>query len=324
MKGSFQIVVSRARGTKYRFTLRRNITVIRGDSGSGKTTLYEMVADHMRYGDQSGVSVQCERPCVALTDADWKTQLSRASDSIVFIDEGLKGLLSDEFAAEVRGSSNYFVIISRADLPSLPYSVCEIYRIKTSGRIHSLVPFYSEQKRHRYSSSEAEPKSDFDTLLAEDSKSGLQFYERRLEGSGVSCESAGSNAKVLRWLYDHLGSHVFVIADGAAFGAFADRVLKLQDSHRESITVCLPESFEWLLLRSGVVKSPEIGAVLEDPGSCIESAEYMSWEQFFTAFLRQQTEGTPFAYSKAKLADAYGVEQNASKVMALIACRNIS
>lgn len=140
MRGSFEIAVSRRRGTKYRFTVRRNITVIRGDSGTGKTTLYEMVADHTRLGDQSGVTIECERPCVALTDSDWRTQLSHFENSIVFIDEGLKDLLSHEFAREVDGSSNYFVIITRADLPSLPYSVDEIYRIKTGGKFHTLVP----------------------------------------------------------------------------------------------------------------------------------------------------------------------------------------
>ncbi len=49
----------------------------------------------------------------------------------------------------------------------------------------------------------------------------------------------------------------------------------------------------------------------------------MSWEQFFTNLLKRQTKGTPFEYKKAELADAYRIEQNASKVMALIACRNI-
>ena len=126
MKGAFEIKVSRKRGTKYGFTIKRNITIIRGNSGSGKTTLYEMIADHMRYGDQSGVTIQCDHPCVALTDADWRTQLAAFTNSIVFIDEGLKDIRTHDFAASVRKSSNYFVIITRADLPSLPYSVNEI------------------------------------------------------------------------------------------------------------------------------------------------------------------------------------------------------
>lgn len=324
MKGSFEVNISRKRGTRFGFTIKRNITIVRGDSGSGKTTLYEMVADHMRYGEQSGVTVQCARPCVALTDSDWKAQIANFSDSIVFVDEGLKDLLSHDFAAAVRGSSNYFVIITRADLPSLPYSVKEIYRVKTSGKFHTLTPLYPERERHRYSASKALPKTDFDVLLTEDSRSGHQFFSQRFAGSSLVCESAGSNAGVLKWLDGHAGSNVFAIADGAAFGPFADRVMKLQEAHHDSITICLPESFEWLLLTSGIVKSAKVEEVLDNPGNHIDSASYMSWEQFFADLLRRETKGTPFAYRKQELAEAYSIEQNAAKVMALIACRNVN
>ena len=76
MNGSHLVKISRRRGTKYTFTIKRNITIVRGDSGTGKTTLFDMVADYMRTGEQSGVSLQCDCPCVALTDYDWRNQLS--------------------------------------------------------------------------------------------------------------------------------------------------------------------------------------------------------------------------------------------------------
>lgn len=323
MRGSYEVAVSRRRGTKYRFTIRRNITVIRGDSGTGKTTLFEMIADHTRLSDQSGVSIECERPCVALTDGDWKAQLSRIEDSIVFIDEGLKDLLSHDFARAIDGSSNYFVIITRADLPSLPYSVDEIYRVKTSGKFHTLVPLYARRGGYRYSVSTALPKRDFSVLLTEDSRSGLQFYERRFEGTSVACETAQSNANILNWLDEHTEDAVFVVADGAAFGAYADRVLKLQALRKDSVVVCLPESFEWLLLKSGVVKSSAIEAALEKPSDAIQSSDYVSWERFFTDLIKKETAGTPFEYKKSELSEAYSVEVNASRVMALIACRNV-
>ena len=75
MNGSHLVKISRRRGTKYTFTIKRNITIVRGDSGTGKTTLFDMVADYMRTGEQSGVSLQCDCPCVALTDYDWRNQL---------------------------------------------------------------------------------------------------------------------------------------------------------------------------------------------------------------------------------------------------------
>lgn len=323
MRGSFEVNVSRRRGTKYRFTIRRNITIVRGDSGTGKTTLYEMIADYTRLGEQSGVTVQCECPCVALTDSDWKSQLSTFENSIVFIDEGLRDLLSHDFAKAIEGSSNYYVIITRADLPALPYSVNEIYRIKTSGKFHSLVPLYVDRGGYRYSLYKALPKRDFDVLLTEDSRSGYQFFERRFKESGIDCEAAGSNANVLNWLDRHAEEAIFVIADGAAFGAYADRVFKIQGLRRDSLVVCLPESFEWLLLKAGIVKSNAVEEALSNPSQAIESSEYVSWERFFTDLIKKETAETPFAYKKSELGEAYSVENNAAKVMALIACRNV-
>ena len=323
MIGTHQVRVSRRRGASFRFEVRRNVTIVRGDSGTGKTTLYEMVADHTRLGDASGVSIQCDKPCVALTDIDWQNQLEQTRDSIVFVDEGFEPLASEAFARAVFGSDNYFVIFSRSELANLPYSVNEAYRIKTSGKFHTFEPLYKCKEGERYSLSRVTPKTDFDVLLTEDSKSGLQFFSHRFEDKELRVETSASNSKIMTWLLDHSDERVFVVADGAAFGPYADRVLKLQRERPENITVCLPESFEWLLLKSGIVKSEGLGAVLEDPSAHIESASYATWERFFAALLVELTRGTPFAYKKAELAEAYLVPANASRAMALIACRNV-
>lgn len=323
MIGSFEIKVSRRRRASYRFTLKRNITIVRGDSGTGKTTLYEMIDDFARLGDRSGVSVQCERPCVALSDSDWRHQLASTSNSIVFVDEGLQDIRSDDFARAVRASSNYFVLITRMDLPNLPYSVNEIYRIKTSGKYHTFERAYKSDGFYRYYiRSRVKPKRDFDSILTEDSKAGFEFFFARF-GEEFSCERAMSNARVLQWLLDHRERCTFVVADGAAFGAYADRVLKLQHEHRDTFTVCLPESFEWLLLRSGLIKADGLAEMLENPERSIESSDYESWEQFFTKVLSDATKGTAFEYHKSKIAAAYMIPQNADKVLALIACKNV-
>ena len=323
MVGSFDIRVSRRRGTSYSFTISRNLTVVRGDSGTGKTTLFEMVVDHTRLGDRSGVSVKCDRPCVALTDMDWRNQLSSIKESIVFVDEGLEEISSRDFASAVKESDNYYVIFTRSELPMLPYSVSEVYRIKTSGKYHTFVPMYKPREGFRYTLSRAKVSRDFGLLLTEDSRSGLQFFESRFKDDEIECQTAGTSSNVFNWLVEHPDDSVFVIADGAAFGPYADRVLKLQQQRPSQVTVCLPESFEWLLLKSGVVRADGLPELLEDPSAHIESADFESWEQFFTAVLKKATQGTPLAYGKGRLADGYAEKANADKVMALIAFRNI-
>ena len=180
MKGIHHLKVSN-RDAAFEFELYRNITVVRGDSGTGKTTLFDMIADYTRLRDKSGVNVQCDKDCAALTDSDWKNQLSHISDSIVFIDEGVDYLKTKEFADSVKNSDNYYVIFSRESLHELPYSVEEIYEIKASGKYHSLKKLYKSNKKHIYYTGNSKGKLNFDTVLTEDAHSGLIHGEHIAE-----------------------------------------------------------------------------------------------------------------------------------------------
>lgn len=139
------------RDATFKFDLNRNITIVRGKSGTGKTTLYDMIADYTRFKDRSGVNISCIKNCAALVDIDWKNQLNNLSDSIIFIDEGSEYIKTPEFAKTVKNSDNYYVIFSRESLHDLPYSVEEIYEIKTSGKFHKFVKMFISDKNHIYS-----------------------------------------------------------------------------------------------------------------------------------------------------------------------------
>ena len=65
MKGTYNIVVQ-SRRMQYKFTIRRNITVISGDSATGKTTLIELIQEYNNNGQDSGVSISCERECIVM------------------------------------------------------------------------------------------------------------------------------------------------------------------------------------------------------------------------------------------------------------------
>lgn len=141
MRGIHHVEVSN-RDAGFKFDLNRNITIVRGKSGTGKTTLFDMVSDFTRLGKSSGVNVSCDKQCVALIDTDWRNQLKNITDSIVFIDEGVEYLNTREFAGTIKNTDNYYVIFNRENLHELPYSVDEIYEIKTSGKYHSLKKIY--------------------------------------------------------------------------------------------------------------------------------------------------------------------------------------
>ena len=318
MKGIQNVRVSN-RKTDYRFELHRNITIVRGDSGTGKTTLYDMINAYTRNGVQSGVQISSTKPCVALDDMDWKNQLVNTRDSIVFIDEGAKYVSTEEFAHEIKNTDNYYVIFIREILHQLPYSVEEIYEIKTSKKYHTFSRLYKKNEAFVYSLDPGKSTGDFQTVLTEDSKAGYTFYKHYLAGSGKICISADGKSSIYRWLLDHKNHKVFVIADGAAFGPEMEMIMHLQRKYPENITICLPESFEWMILKSGLVKDDEVSDVLAEPSEYIESREFFSWEQFFTHFLIQKTKNTYMAYSKRELNSFYTVHENAERIAAVIA-----
>jgi hypothetical protein len=304
------------RDAVFKFDLNRNITIVKGDSGTGKTTLFEMVADYTRLRESSGVNISCDKQCAALIDTDWKNQLSGLNDCIVFIDEGAEYLKTKDFAGTIKNSGNYYVIFNRESLHALPYSVDEIYEIKASGKYHSFKRLFKSSSKHIYYRDKAATKLKYDTLLTEDSKSGFQLYQNYFSGSDIKCFSSSSNSSIFSWLKENNEKKVLVIADGAAFGSEIDRILKLDSS--SNIRLCLPESFEWLILKSGLIKTDNINAVLENPSEYIECSEYFSWENFFEKYLIDNTVNTPFQYAKREINPIYLNEINSEKIIAEI------
>lgn len=84
---------------------------------------------------------------------------------------------------------------------------------------------------------------------------------------------------------------MLVIADGAAFGPEMEKVMKLIKI-QDNITLYLPESFEWIILKAGIIQDGDIQQILSEPWKYIESKEYLSWERFFTWLLVEKTEET--------------------------------
>ncbi|MCI9421911.1 MAG: translation initiation factor 2 [Dorea sp.] len=302
MKGRHRVSVSTKR-LRYDFEIRRNITIIRGDSASGKTTLVDMIREYVNNPSGSPVELFCDKKCQVLSGSLWKEQLSGIQGSIVFIDEGNEFVKSDEFAKMIQLTDNYYVIISREGLSSLPYSVEEIYGIRTSGKYGTLKQSYHEFYRI-YGENVLKKEVKPDIIITEDSNSGFHFFNAICRDYELQCSSAGGKSNVFHCLKTNQNKNLLVIADGAAFGSEIDKVLRLMKETGRGI-LYLPESFEWLILLSGVLESNEIEQILDEPYAYIESKEWFSWERFFTGLLVEQTEDSYLSYSKKKLNQAY-------------------
>ena len=301
MKGIHKVVVG-TKYLKYEFELRRNLTIIRGDSATGKTTLVDMIRTHMNDGESGPVTLNCDKGCYVVEGNLWKGQLNNIQDSIVFIDEGNEFVKTKDFARAIQQTDNYYVIVTREGLPALPYSVEEVYGIRTSGKYGSLKQSYHSFYRIYPDSTTEKIKPE--KILTEDSNSGYQFFDAVCTEHQMQCDTANGKSNVFYYLKVHKDEKILVIADGAAFGPEMDRVLQLVQT-RKNLALYLPESFEWLILSSGILKDMEVAQILQTPSDYIDGKDYFSWERYFTALLTEKTAGTYLNYTKKTLNETY-------------------
>ena len=312
MKGTYKIKISNSK-VSFSLELERNITIICGNSATGKTTLIGLIRDYEQLGKASGVTIQCKKPCRVLSNVDWKYRLDAIHDSIVFLDEGNEFVRSQDFAQAIRGTDNYYVIINRESLSQLPYSVNSILKLKTTSR--KKVTYIRSYPEYSNLAEPIEQINRMDEIITEDSNSGHDMFSRIAQDSGVSCLSAQGKSNIFSCLANHSGEQILVIADGAAFGAELEKIYKLQEVSTGKIRLYLPESFEWLLLKSGVLGNRTPHDILANPAAHIESRDFFSWEQYFTSLLVDLTRDTYLHYNKNRLNPVYLQPANIEKVL---------
>lgn len=311
MKGKYKVIV-RNNKLHYEFEIKRNITIIQGDSATGKTTLINMLRQAENLGESSGVDVLSNVPCRILEGVSWKLILQNTAGTIFFIDEENAFINTEEFAAEVRGSDNYFVLITRENLYNLPYSVEEIYGLHASGRYQNTKKIY--QQMYRIYSDIQELPIKPELFIVEDSNSGYEFFKAVSDERNLECESAGGKSNIFSKIKNVKNREVCVIADGAAIGPEMNGLYEI--SHKKkNIHLYLPESFEWIVLKSGLIDDREIRKILETPELFIDSKKYFSWERFFTNLLIEKTKNSYLQYRKSAINKTYLHSKNKEKIL---------
>lgn len=301
MKGKYHIIVQNNK-VKFEFDIKRNITIVRGDSATGKTTFVSLIDTYDRLGADSGIEVLCKKRCLTINNSNWEYILNSISECIVFIDEETTIVKSDDFARKIRETDNYYVIITRENLPNLPYSVEEVYGIHNSGRYSDMRRTYNSFYQ-LYTTENSVKNEPVEIVIAEDSNSGHEFF-KAVTADDISCISAGGKTKIKHLVNDNKGKKLLIIADGAAFGSEMDELYRYIKKHPE-VSLYLPESFEWLILKSGLIDGNRIVDILQHTEDYLESSDFFSWERFFTKLLISETEGTYLQYSKQRLNEVY-------------------
>lgn len=263
-------------------------------------------------GESSGIDVISDVPCKILEGSNWKIILENSAGNIFFTDEEGSFVNTEEFASMIRESDNYFVLITRENLYNLPYSADEIYGLHESGKYNDTRKVY-QQMYHIYSIEEKFPIEP-EKIIVEDSNSGYEFFKNISAEKNIACLSAGEKSNIFSLLKKQSSEEMCVIADGAAIGPEMNRLYK-ETLKKKNIHLYLPESFEWLILSSGLISDKDIKTMLEEPENYIDSTEYFSWERFFTKLLVTRTEETYLKYSKSKLNSNYLHEKNKERIV---------
>ena len=298
MVGKYEIEIYNKR-VHYFLTVKRNITILQGNSATGKTELMRLIRDYEENGISSGVTVKADVRCTVLTTVDWELRLRGMNKCIIFIDETAGFIRSKKFAECVRGSDNYFVIATRDALDQLSYSVDEIYGLRTdSSKYQVFKKVYNEM--YRIYNMGMIKHFDPEIVLTEDTNSGYQCFSLMFS---CDCVAAGGKSRIYREIRKYQYQKILVIVDGAAFGAEMGKVSGYLGQSKQDCTLYAPESFEYLILESGILDVPD--EVINETYQYADSCTYLSWEEFYTSYLVEAASGTVYQYRKSSLGKAY-------------------
>lgn len=298
------------------FVIKRNITILKGNSGIGKTTLLEILENYLLNREESGfyVNTNVNYDVVLPTNRQhWKSLIGTHRNTIIFIEENNDFIYEKDFTKFVIESGNYFVFISRDPFRMFPYSYKEIYTLKCerNNKVYQKTLYTFESL---YSNFNIIP-NEINTVLTEDSRSGLKFFSILFKNLDVI--TSKGNTKILSCL-ESLNQNVLIIADGAAFGTYIEEILfYIDNTFDKRVVLYLPESFEWLLLKSKVINFKGLDQILENPSNYIESRSYLTWERFFT-YLALNYSDERFKYTKHALNPFYLQQRNLDKVKSIL------
>lgn len=275
MNGAVHVTIS-SRRVRYDLTFQHNISILRGDSGTGKSALCSLISE------PSGVQIVCTNDIpvrVIPAIPEWKMLIAEMHDTLIFLDETCTFVSSTEFSEAIKKTTNYYVLITRQDIATLPYSVFAIYSLVPSGIYVNQKPLVINNKL-LYSQQVSEV-DDCSTVIVEDSGAGCEFWG---EFFHKPCIGAGGNSNVLEAVKQAAREKrpLIVVVDAAAFGPFIEKVDSYLHMNSVKAMLLLPESFEWLLLHHACFnRGSNVVRILNSPADCIDYTVHFSFEQFY-------------------------------------------
>lgn len=317
MKGKYHINL-KIRNREYNLSIERQFTILLGESSTGKSYFVDQLNAVL---NDPNTSI---RNSVLSTNIDtiivYTNQTQFAEDPIKVIKSTIKKnrkmgssiIIMDEVVVESLGSrigelvssDSYFLFVTRKPIIEIPYSIFSIYTFECQVKMLNGNKYFASSLCHLYEDKEKWVSPDL--LIAEDSTSGYYFYVNSLN---ITVVSSNGNTKILKILrtYIHGGKYknIVVLVDSAAYGSLISQLVEFATGiYGVNITILVPESFEWLILRSKLCRNlPMVSSVLGKPYDFCETTKFASYEQMFTKCLSVSLKNRSITYSKGRISN---------------------
>lgn len=135
MKGTHSFILETSK-IRYELEIKHKFSIFKGASGSGKTALCQQILKRKKDSEKAtGVRIRTDLKYVVLTDDTLLGVYLEQGYNLFFIDEDVvdeicRGDAGATFGQAVKGSSAYFVFMSRnASLSAVPINVDACYKL---------------------------------------------------------------------------------------------------------------------------------------------------------------------------------------------------
>lgn len=322
MVGEHYFHINSIRNT-YQVRLKMKYNILCGFSGTGKTLLVALLREATRNGGiitlESDVPVYIPR-----SYPDLKALDTKRSGIVVIDEDDMTDLYNKDRLASFREitetQGHYYLLVTRKPLDVLPYSCKAIYFMveHNEGKrsSHRLVQRYDWKK---------EVDINIDSIIVEDSNSGYEFY-KTVYGGIVSTSRGNSNLYkyLLQELYNGKKG-IMVVGDCSALGSQIDKLIHVVDIankvYNAEVRLFLPESFEYLVLRSKIFSRFINMDKLKHTENYAETSKFLSWERYYTWLICEESErqfGSHNRYNKSHLGMYYKSDKSISHIKEVV------
>lgn len=284
MKKEYNIIIDNSEaGYLFNLNIKDKVTLLKGGSGEKKTLFRNSVRDF----NDGVLGINCNTNIILdYTDNNFDPDseyLQNVDGKIIVLDENSRYFRHKNFGLFIRNSDSYFIIICRKEqvfenkFNNVDYAVSSIYKLyeDNNGVIRNKPMFDVENLNTR---------TKLDYIICEDSKSGLNFFREVTKDNMVdknnlfrckTSEGKGNIFKHVKFLKS-INKTCSIVADLCAYGNLVFPLIPFIDGGIADILNI--ESFEWLILNSGL-----FGA-LEIPDD-LDRVRHNTLETFYTEYL---------------------------------------